>query len=162
MINGKTTSGADTSKFAKKVDLASLKSNVDKLGINKLKNVPTGLKSLKSKVNKLDVDKLVPVPVDKLCSKKWCHYNAKDVNNAKNKHFENEVSDITNLAANTTPNAKINEAKGKIPIINNWVTNAFVKAKINEVKNKMLSFTNVATNTALTAVYYHYKYIPNQ
>ena len=30
MFNGKTTSGVDTLKFAKKVDLASLKSNVDK------------------------------------------------------------------------------------------------------------------------------------
>ena len=31
----------DTSKLAKKVDLASLKSNVNKLNIEKLKNVPT-------------------------------------------------------------------------------------------------------------------------
>ena len=46
------------------VDLASLKSNVGKLDINKLKNVPSNLSNLKSKVDKLDVDKLVPVPVD--------------------------------------------------------------------------------------------------
>ena len=45
-------------------DLASLKSNVDKLDIDKLKNVPSNLSNLKSKVDKLDVDKLVPVPVD--------------------------------------------------------------------------------------------------
>ena len=50
--------------MAKKVDLASLKSNVDKLDIDQLKNVPTNLSNLKSKVDKLDVDKLVPVPVD--------------------------------------------------------------------------------------------------
>ena len=56
--------GVDTSKYAKKVELASLKSNVDKLDIDKLKNVPTNLSNLKSKVDKLDVDKLVPVPVD--------------------------------------------------------------------------------------------------
>ena len=42
----------DTSSFAKKVDLASLKSNVDKLDIDKLKNVPTNLRNLKSKVGK--------------------------------------------------------------------------------------------------------------
>ena len=30
----------DTSKFAKKVDLPNLKSNVDKLDIEKVKNVP--------------------------------------------------------------------------------------------------------------------------
>ena len=53
----KNATGAVTSKFAKKVDLASLKPDVDKLDIDKLKNVPTGLNSLKSKVHKLDVDK---------------------------------------------------------------------------------------------------------
>ena len=37
----KTATGVDISKFAKKVDLAHLKSNVDKLDIDKLKNVPT-------------------------------------------------------------------------------------------------------------------------
>ena len=60
----KNATGIDTSSFAKKVDLANLKSNVDKLDIDKLKNVPTNLSNLKSKVDKLDVDKLVPVPVD--------------------------------------------------------------------------------------------------
>ena len=34
------------SKFAKKVDLTSSKSEVDKLGIDKLEKVPTGLSSL--------------------------------------------------------------------------------------------------------------------
>ena len=55
----------------KKTDLASLKSNVDKLDIDKLKNVPSNSNNLKSKVAKLDVDKLVsdfdksvPFPVD--------------------------------------------------------------------------------------------------
>ena len=43
----------------KKVDLANLKSNLDKL-----KNVPTNLNNLKSKVDKLDVDKLLPIPVN--------------------------------------------------------------------------------------------------
>ena len=46
------------------VNLASLKSNVDKLVIDKLKNVPTNLSNLKSKVDKIDVGKLVTVPVD--------------------------------------------------------------------------------------------------
>ena len=48
----------------KRTDLANSKSNVDKLDIDKLKNVPTNLKNLKSKADKLDVDKSVPVPVD--------------------------------------------------------------------------------------------------
>ena len=43
----------DMSKLAKKADLAYLKSNVDKLNINKLKNVRTNLSNLKSKLDKL-------------------------------------------------------------------------------------------------------------
>ena len=37
----KNEAGVDTSKFAKKIDLASLKSNLDQLDINKLKNART-------------------------------------------------------------------------------------------------------------------------
>ena len=60
----KNATGVDTLNFAKKIDLASLKSNLDKLDIDKMKNIPTNLSNLKSKVDKLDVDKLVPVPAD--------------------------------------------------------------------------------------------------
>ena len=49
--------------FTKITDLANLKSDVDKLDIDKLKNVPSNLSNLKSKVDELDVDKLKPVPV---------------------------------------------------------------------------------------------------
>ena len=38
----KNTTAVDTSKFSKKADLASLKSDVDGLDIDKLKNVPSG------------------------------------------------------------------------------------------------------------------------
>ena len=37
----KNEPGVDTSKFAKKIDLASLKSNLDQLDTNKLKNAQT-------------------------------------------------------------------------------------------------------------------------
>ena len=60
----KNAAGVDTPKFAKKADLASLKSDVDKSHIDKLINVPTKLNNLKSKVDKLNVDKLLLVPVD--------------------------------------------------------------------------------------------------
>ena len=48
----------------RKVDLANLKSDVDKLDIDKLENLSSNLSNLKSKVDKLDVHKLVRVPVD--------------------------------------------------------------------------------------------------
>ena len=42
----KNATSVDISKFAKKVGLASLKFNVGKLDIDKLKNVPTNLNNL--------------------------------------------------------------------------------------------------------------------
>ena len=47
--------GIDLSKFAKKIDLASLKYNLYKLDIDNLKNVPSGLSILKSRVDKLNI-----------------------------------------------------------------------------------------------------------
>ena len=58
----KNAAGVDPSKFAKNVDLANLKSNVE--GTDKSRNVPTNLGNLNSKADKLDVDILVPVSVD--------------------------------------------------------------------------------------------------
>ena len=63
-LNLKNAIGVDTSNFAKKADLANLKSDVGNSDIVQLKNVPSYLGNLKSKVDKLDNDKLVPVPVD--------------------------------------------------------------------------------------------------
>ena len=54
----------DTSSFALQSNLASLKTEVDKLDIDKLKSLPTNLSNSKSKVDKLDIDKLALVPVD--------------------------------------------------------------------------------------------------
>ena len=48
----KNATGVDTSSFAKKVDLNNLKSHVDKLDIDKLKNMPTNSINLKSKEDK--------------------------------------------------------------------------------------------------------------
>ena len=45
-----------------KTALANLKSDVDKLDIDKLTNGPSNRSNLKSKVDQLDVDKLVSVP----------------------------------------------------------------------------------------------------
>ena len=60
----KNSTHIDTSGFALKTNLANLKTGVDKLDINKLKNSPNNLSNLKTKVDKLDIDKLVTAPVD--------------------------------------------------------------------------------------------------
>ena len=51
-------------EFAKKSNLANLKSDVDKLDTDKLKKIPSSLRSLKSKVDELDIGKLKATPVD--------------------------------------------------------------------------------------------------
>ena len=59
----KNATGVDKSDFARKTDLANLKSDLEKLDIDKLKNVPINLSNLKSKVDKLDIGKLETTPV---------------------------------------------------------------------------------------------------
>ena len=85
----KNATGIDTSSFAKKVDLTSLKSNVDKLDIDKMKNVPNNLSNLKNKLGKVDADKLLPAPVDlsKLSDVVKNDVVKKDVYNAKVKIY---------------------------------------------------------------------------
>ena len=150
----KNARGVDTSRFAKKVDLANLKSNVDKLDVDKLKNVPSGLSSLKSKVDKLDIGKLETTPVDlsKLSNVVKNDVVKKDVYNAKIKYIEDKIPDITNLATNTALNAKINDTKNEARSITNLLTKISLNAKINEIKNKIPNITNLASDTALTDV----------
>ena len=134
----KNATGVDTSSFAKKkTDLANLKSHLDKLDINKLKNVPTNLCNLKSKVDKLDVDKFVPVPVDlsKLSDVAKNDVVKKDAYNAKIKNIEDKMPDITNLSTNASLNAKINEVKGEIPSISNLATTAALTTVRNKIPN---------------------------
>ena len=105
----KNSANVDTSKFAKKVDLAKLISNGDKLDIAKLKIVPTNLSNLKYKIDKLRVDELVLVFVNlrKLSDVVKNDAFKKDVYNAKVKNIKDKIPDIANLATNTTLNAKI-------------------------------------------------------
>ena len=147
----KNATGVDRSKFAKKVDLASLKSNEDKQDIDELKNVPTNLSNMKSKLDKLDVDKSVPAPVQlsKLSDVVKNDVVQKDLHNAKMKNIEDKIR-VTNLATNTTLNTKINEVKGEILSITNLVTNDSLNTKTSEVKNKIPNFTNKDTTTTTT------------
>ena len=113
----KNATGVDTSSFAKKTDLANLKSDIDKLDFDKLKNVPTNLNNLKSEGDKLDVDRLVPVPVylSKLSDAvktdvvKKTEYNelVKEVNNIS-------TTDTSNLVKKTDYNTKTIEIESKI------------------------------------------------
>ena len=88
----KNASSVDTSKFAEKVNPASLQCNLDKLDIDKFKNVLCNISNLKSKVEKLDGDKLALVPVDlfKLSDVVKNDVVKKDLYNAKIKNIEDK------------------------------------------------------------------------
>ena len=140
----KNASGIDTSSFAKKVDLTNLKYNVDKLDIDKLKNLPTNLDNLKSKIEKLNDDKLVPAPVDlgKIIDVVKNDVVKRNVYNSMIKNIEDKTPDITNLATKTTLNAKTNEVKGEIPSITNLATKNILNVvdyntKINCMEQKI-------------------------
>ena len=92
----KKATGADTSSFAKKSDLANFKPDVDKLDIDKLKKVPSGLNSLKSKVDKIDVDKLVLVPVD------LSKLSSVVKNNVKKTEYNELVKKFNNISTTDT------------------------------------------------------------
>ena len=117
----------------KKVYLANLKSDEDKLGIDKLRNLPTNLSNLKSKADRLDVDNLVPVLVD--LSK------LSDVvkNDVVKKDIEDKTPDVTNLAINFTLNAKINAVKKR----NTSITNLAATTPLNAVENKIPNISNL-------------------
>ena len=127
-------------KNATGIDLVSLKAEVDKLDIDKLKSVPTNLSNLKSKVDKLDIGKLETTPVDlsKLSNVVKNEVVKKTEYNVNIKNIEDKIPDITNLGTKTILNAKMNEVKAKIPSITNLASNTAltaVKNKISDVSN---------------------------
>ena len=56
--------GVDTSHLATKKDFIALKAELNKLDINKFVNAPTSLNNLKTNVDDLGIDKLKTVAMD--------------------------------------------------------------------------------------------------
>ena len=92
---------------------------------------------MKSNVDKLDVDKLLPVPVDlsKLSDVVKNDVVKKGVYNAKIKNIEDKIPGITKLATKTTLNAKMNEIKVEISSITNLATKTALESVENEIPN---------------------------
>ena len=128
----KNATGVDSSKFAKKVDLANIKSNIDQLYFDKLKNIPSSLRILKSKVDNLDIGKLetIPVHLSKLSNAVKNDVVKKTEYNAKIK-----ILKIKYFATKTTLNAKINDVKGEIPNITHLATTAALTTVENKIPN---------------------------
>ena len=119
----KNISHVDISRFALKSNLASLKTEVDKLYIDILVPVPVELSKLSDVVKNDDVKKAV---YDTLVAK----VNSIDTSGffKKNKHdrdkseIENKIPDTSGLVKKTDYNAEITELKNKIPDVSGLAT----------------------------------------
>ena len=118
----KNATHVDTSRFALKPNLANLKTEVDKLGIDKLVPVPVDLSKLTDVVKNDVVKKTV---YDKLVTK---------VNNI----------DTSDFVLKTKYNTDKTELENKIPNVNDILK----EAKLTELGNQIPDISNLATKTS--------------
>ena len=133
----------DTSSFALKANLASLKTEVDKLDIDKLAPVPVDLSKLsdvvKNDVVKKDVyDKLVA----KVNSIDTSGFVLKTKYDTDKSELENKIPDTSSLVKKTNYDAKIADIEGKIPDISNLAT----ETALTTVENKIPSISSLVKN----------------
>ena len=116
---------ADTSSFALKSNLASLKTEVDKLDIDKLVPVPVDLSKLSDVVKNDVVKKTV---YDKLVAKvnsiDTSRFVLKTKYDTDKLEIENKITDTSGFVKKADNNAKITEIKGKRSYISGLATNA--------------------------------------
>ena len=128
-------SHVDTSSFALKTNLANLKTEVDKLDIDKLIPIPVDLSKLSDVVKNAVVKKTV---YNKLVAKVDNINNSdfvlKTVYNTDKKELENKIPDPSGLVKKTN----------KIPDISNLAT----KTALTAIENLIPSVSNLVKNTA--------------
>ena len=149
----KNISYIDVSSYALKTNLASLKSEVDKIDTDKLKTVPADLTKLSNLV-KNDVvkntdyntlkTKVDAIDVFKYVSRTKYEKDGSDFEDKLTK-IDEKIPDISNLATKSSITSLLptNTFNSKITEIEN---------KIKTVDNKIPSITNLATKTELTVV----------
>ena len=133
----------DLSNYAKKADIKNI-SHVDTSSFA----LKTNLANLKTEVDKLDIDKLAPVPVD---LSKLSDVVKNDV--VKKPVFDKLVVKVDNIdTSNFVLKTKYQTDKTELEKKTPDVT-AFVKqVKLIELENKIPDIRNLATKTVLTAV----------
>ena len=142
----KQATGIDTFSFALKSNLASLKTEVDKLDVDKLVPIAVDLSKL-SDVVKNDVVKKTVLKtgfnklVTKVNSINTSEFVSKTKYNTDKSDLEKEISDAEKKIPNTSGlvkktdyNSKISEIEGKIPSISNSALTA-VENKASDVSN---------------------------
>ena len=146
-INGITH--VDSSNFALKTNLANLKTELDKIDIDKLVLIPNDLSKLSNVVKngvvkKTVYDKLVP-NVNNIDTSDFVLKT--DFNN-KFTRLEKKIPNTSGLVKKIDYNTKITEIENKIPDISGLAT----KKALVTVENKIPSSSNLATKTALSTV----------
>ena len=140
--------------FASKTNLTNLKSEVDKLDIDKLVPVPVDLRMLsdlvkndvvkKDEYNKL-VAKVNAVPLNNIDTSGFVLKTKYDTDKSE---LENKIPDTSGLVKKTVYNTKITEIESKIPDITNLAT----KTALNNVENKIPDVSRLATKAELTVI----------
>ena len=130
----KNITHVDTSNFALKRNLANLKTEVDKLDIDKLVPIPANLSKLSNVVKNDIVKKTV---YDKLVAKvnniDASDFVLKTNYNTKISELENKIPDISNLATKTA----LTTVENKIPSTSNLIKKTDYDTKITEIKKKL-------------------------
>ena len=140
----------DSIKF--KVDLPNYATKTDLKNVTDVDTssfaLKTNLANLKTEIDKLDIDKLVPVSVD---LSKLSDVVKNDV--VKKTLFDKMVVKVDNIDTSdhvlkTIYNTDKTELGKKIPNVTNFVK----KTKVTELENKIPDISNIATKTALALV----------
>ena len=151
---------ADTSGFALKTNLASLKIEVDKLDIDKLVPVPTDLSKLNNVVENDVVKKTV---YDKLVSKvdniNTSTFILKITYDTDKSELENKIADTSGLVKKTDYNTKTTEIEGKIPDVSNLVTKTALTADVSNLVKKTDYNTKIKEIENNLSNHNHDKYI---
>ena len=134
----KNISHVDTSSFALQTNLASLKTEVDKLNIDKLVPIPVDLSKLSDVVKndvvkKTDYGKLVA----KVNSIDTSGFVLKTKCGTDKSELENKIPDTSGLVKKTNYDAKIADIEGKIPSVSSLVKKAGYDTKMTEIENKL-------------------------
>ena len=144
----------DLSNYAKKTDLR----NITHIDVSNCAS-KTNLASLKTEVGKLDIDKLTPVPNDLT---KLSNVVKNDV--VKKAEYNKVVAKVDNIDTTiffskskyekdgSDFEDKISKVDKKIPDVSGLVKKADFNAKVTEIEGKIPSIRGLATNSALPAV----------
>ena len=153
-IDLKNVTHVDVSSFASKTNLASLKTEVDKIDADKVKNAPVDLTKLsnvlkngvvkKTEFNSLETKVDIIDTTNFILKTKY----EKDRSEFEDKisKIDKKIPDISSLVKKTDFNAKVTTIEGKIPSISGLATNSSLTAlekktdyntKISDIENKV-------------------------